>query len=127
MRVPLLMIASIAGLAGCGPQGPSQADIMAGRDGTEGAPPTGQSPAPAGSPDPAIMPQHGLSVVLTGYGDNKISVIRAVMDARPGLGLADAKALVESAPQPVQTGLSAADATALKASLEAAGGSVQIN
>ena len=157
MRVAFLILASVAAIAGCGPQGPSQADIMAGRDGTEEGTPPGQAPlysgdsssnsessststpnaiptpygasgsSTPGGPPPAMTPQYGLSVVLTGYGDRKLSVIQAVMAARPDLGLADAKALVESAPQPIRSGLSAADATALKASLEAAGGSVRIN
>jgi large subunit ribosomal protein L7/L12 len=137
MRVSILFTAFAIALSACGPQGPSDADIMAGNipgenEGTPGPTPIGPQgassapiPVPYGG-DPAMMPQQGLSVVIIGYGDRKISVIQAVRAARPDLGVADAKTLVESAPQTVKSGLSAADATALQASLEAAGATVSI-
>ncbi len=64
-------------------------------------------------------------VVLSAYGENKIGVIKVVRSAT-GLGLKEAKDLVEAAPKPVKTGISKADADKLKAELEAAGAKVEI-
>lgn len=64
-------------------------------------------------------------VVLASHGENKIGVIKVVR-AATGLGLKEAKDLVEAAPKPVKTGLSKADADKLKAELEAAGAKVEI-
>jgi large subunit ribosomal protein L7/L12 len=64
-------------------------------------------------------------VVLDGFGDNKISVIKVVRQAT-GLGLKEAKDLVEGVPSKVKEGLSDADAKKLKAELEAAGATVSI-
>lgn len=65
------------------------------------------------------------SVVLVDIGAQKINVIKAVKNAT-GLGLTEAKALVESAPKPVKEGLIKADAEKLKADLEAAGAKVEL-
>jgi large subunit ribosomal protein L7/L12 len=64
-------------------------------------------------------------VILTGFGDNKIAVIKVVR-AATGLGLKEAKALVEGAPSPLKEGVSKEDAEALKGEVEGAGGSVEI-
>ncbi len=64
-------------------------------------------------------------VVLTSAGDKKINVIKAVREAT-GLGLKEAKALVDGAPAPVKEKISKADAEALKAKLEEAGASVEL-
>jgi len=64
-------------------------------------------------------------VVLTGFGENKIGVIKVVR-AATGLGLKEAKDLVEGVPKPLKTGLSKEDADKLKAEVEAAGGKVEI-
>ena len=64
-------------------------------------------------------------VVLEGFGDNKISVIKVVRQAT-GLGLKEAKDLVEGVPSKIKEGLSEADAKKLKTELEAAGASVSI-
>jgi large subunit ribosomal protein L7/L12 len=64
-------------------------------------------------------------VVLDGFGDNKISVIKVVRQAT-GLGLKEAKDLVEGVPSKVKEGLSDADAKKLKTELEAAGATVSI-
>jgi large subunit ribosomal protein L7/L12 len=64
-------------------------------------------------------------VVLDGFGDNKISVIKVVRQAT-GLGLKEAKDLVEGVPSKIKEGLSEADAKKLKAELEAAGATVSI-
>ena len=64
-------------------------------------------------------------VVLEGFGDNKIAVIKVVREIT-GLGLADAKAVVEAAPKAIKEGVSKADAEALKAKLEEAGATIEI-
>lgn len=64
-------------------------------------------------------------VILAAFGDNKIGVIKVVR-AVTGLGLKEAKDLVEGAPKPVKTGLSKEDADKLKAELEGAGAKVEI-
>jgi len=65
------------------------------------------------------------TVVLEDAGGQKINVIKAVKNAT-GLGLTEAKALVEGAPKPVKEGISKADADKLKADLEAAGAKVSL-
>ena len=64
-------------------------------------------------------------VVLASHGEKKIGVIKVVR-AATGLGLKEAKDLVEAAPKPVKTGISKQDADKLKAELEAAGAKVEI-
>lgn len=64
-------------------------------------------------------------VVLTGFGDNKIPVIKVVRGAT-GLGLKEAKDLVEGVPKPLKEGISKEDAEKLKAEVEAAGGTCEI-
>ena len=64
-------------------------------------------------------------VVLTAAGDKKIAVIKVVREVT-GLGLKDAKALVDGAPKAVKEGVAKADAEALKAKLEEAGASVEL-
>ena len=64
-------------------------------------------------------------VVLTGAGDKKIQVIKVVR-AATGLGLKEAKALVDEAPKPVKEGVEREEADKLKAELEEAGASVEV-
>ncbi len=64
-------------------------------------------------------------VILTGFGDNKIAVIKIVR-AVSGLGLKEAKDLVEAAPKPLKTGLPKADAEKLVKEVEAAGGKAEL-
>src|SRR5881398_2459953 len=66
-----------------------------------------------------------VDVVLTGAGDKKIQVIKVVR-AATGLGLKEAKALVDEAPKPVKEGIDRDEADKLKAQLEEAGGSVEL-
>ena len=66
-----------------------------------------------------------VDVVLTAAGDKKIQVIKAVR-AATGLGLKDAKALVDEAPKPVKEGIDREEADKLKAEIEEAGGSVEL-
>jgi len=65
------------------------------------------------------------TVMLNGAGPNKISVIKEVR-AITGLGLKEAKELVDGAPKPVKEGISKADADKMKAQLEAAGAAVEL-
>lgn len=83
-----------------------------------GGAPTGTTAAPAEE-------QTEFTVVLADAGSQKINVIKAVKNAT-GLGLTEAKALVESAPKPVKENISKADADKLKAELEAAGAKVEV-
>ena len=64
-------------------------------------------------------------VVLASFGDEKIKVIKAVREIT-GLGLADAKAVVEAAPKAIKEGVSKDEANDIKAKLEAAGASVEL-
>ena len=66
-----------------------------------------------------------VDVVLTGAGDKKIQVIKVVR-AATGLGLKEAKALVDEAPKPVKEGIEREEADKLKAELEEAGASVEL-
>jgi large subunit ribosomal protein L7/L12 len=65
-------------------------------------------------------------VILTEVGGNKIGVIKEVRAAVPGLGLAEAKALVESAPKPLKEGATKEEAEEIKKKIEAAGAKVTI-
>jgi large subunit ribosomal protein L7/L12 len=69
--------------------------------------------------------QTAFDVVLTGAGDKKIQVIKVVR-AATGLGLKEAKALVDEAPKPIKEGLERDEADKLKSELEEAGASVEI-
>ena len=66
-----------------------------------------------------------VNVVLTGAGEKKIQVIKAVR-AATGLGLKDAKALVDDAPKPVKEGIDREEAEKLKAEIEEAGGTAEL-
>jgi len=65
-------------------------------------------------------------VILTEMGANKIGVIKEVRGAVPGLGLAEAKALVEGAPKTIKEGVTKAEAEEIKKKIEAAGAKVEI-
>jgi large subunit ribosomal protein L7/L12 len=79
--------------------------------------------AGAGAEKPAEKTE--FDVILTGFGDNKIAVIKIVR-AVSGLGLKEAKDLVEAAPKPLKTGLPKADAEKLVKEVEAAGGKAEL-
>ena len=74
---------------------------------------------------PAEEEASAFDVVLTGAGDKKIQVIKVVR-AATGLGLKEAKALVDEAPGPIKEGLEREEADKLKADLEEAGASVEV-
>ncbi len=80
----------------------------------------------AAAPAEAAEEKTEFNVELTEAGANKIAVIKAVRTVKPGLGLADAKKLVESAPAVIIEGASKEDADKAKAELEKAGAKVTI-
>ena len=79
----------------------------------------------AGDAGPAEEESTTVDVVLTASGDKKIQVIKVVR-AATGLGLKEAKALVDEAPKPVKEGIERDEADKLKSELEEAGGSVEL-
>ena len=83
-------------------------------------------PAAAAGPAEAAEEQTEFNVVITGAGANKIAVIKAVREVAPGLGLADAKKLVESAPSNVLEGGSKRAAEVAKKKLEEAGATIEL-
>ena len=84
--------------------------------------------APAGgAAAPAAAAKDTFDVILASVpADKKIAVIKAVREVKPGLGLAEAKALVEGAPKPVLEGANKADTDAAKKKLEEAGAKVEV-
>jgi large subunit ribosomal protein L7/L12 len=78
-----------------------------------------------GDAAPEAEEQSSFDVILTAAGDKKIQVIKVVR-AATGLGLKEAKALVDEAPKPVKEGVEKEEADKLKADLEEAGGSVEL-
>ena len=81
--------------------------------------------AVAGAAAPAVEEKTEFDVILTGFGDKKLNVIKAVREIT-GLGLKEAKDMVEGCPKPVKEGVSKEDAEKLKGELEAAGATVEI-
>ena len=92
--------------------------------GVSAAAPVAVAAAPAAG-EAAAEEKSEFDVVLEGFGDNKIAVIKAVREIS-GLGLKEAKALVESAPAPVQEGVAKDKAEEMKAALEEAGAAVTL-
>jgi len=85
-------------------------------------------PAAAGGGAPAAPAEEKSTyeVILNEMGVNKIGVIKEVRAAVPGLGLAEAKALVEGAPKTIKEGVTKAEAEEIKKKIEAAGAKVEI-
>jgi len=79
----------------------------------------------AGGAAAAVEEKTEFNVVLTGAGDNKVNVIKAVRTIT-GLGLKEAKDLVDGAPKPVKEGVAKADAEAAKKKLEEAGAKAEL-
>jgi len=85
------------------------------------------APGAAAGAAPAAEAQTTFEVILTSFpADKKIAVIKAVREVKAGLGLAEAKALVEGAPKPVLEGANKADAEAAKKKLEDVGAKVEM-
>ena len=96
--------------------------------GVSAAAPVAAVAAPAAG-GPAAAPAEektSFDVILANAGGNKIAVIKEVRAAVPGLGLADAKALVEGAPKPLKEGVTKEEAEEIKKKVEAAGAKVEI-
>jgi large subunit ribosomal protein L7/L12 len=89
------------------------------------AAPAGGGAAAGGDGGAAEEESSTVNVVLTGAGDKKIQVIKVVR-AATGLGLKEAKALVDEAPKPVKEGIERDEADKLKAELEEAGATVEL-
>ncbi len=102
--------------------------LMEDKLGVKAAAPVAVAAAPAGgggAAEAAEEEQTEFSVVLTGAGDAKINVIKAVREIT-GLGLKEAKDLVDGAPKPVKEGVSKEEAAQVKSKLEEAGASVEV-
>ena len=82
--------------------------------------------AGAGAAPAAAEEKTAFEVILKEMGGNKIGVIKEVRGAVPGLGLAEAKALVEGAPKTIKEGVTKAEAEEIKKKIEAAGAKVEI-
>ncbi len=93
--------------------------------GVSAAAPVAVAAAPAAADTAAAEEQTALSVGRASYGEKKINVIKEVR-ALTGLGLKEAKDLVESAPSAVKEGIEKAEADKIKEQLEAAGATVEI-
>ena len=83
------------------------------------------APGGGGVAAPAAEEKTEFSVILVGVGEKKIQVIKEVR-AITGLGLKEAKDLVDGAPKPVKEGISKAEAAGMKAKLEAVGATVEL-
>ena len=93
--------------------------------GVSAAAPVAVAAAPGAAAAAPAEVKDEFTVVLAGAGDKKINVIKAVREIT-GLGLKEAKDLVEGAPKPVKDGVPKADAEKLKAKLEAEGAKVEL-
>src|SRR5215470_12602585 len=82
--------------------------------------------AGGGAAAPAAEAKTEFDVILTAAGEKKINVIKVVREVVPGLGLKEAKDLVEGAPKPVKQGVTKEEADAIKTKLEAEGAKVEI-
>ena len=93
--------------------------------GVSAAAPVGVVAVAGAAAAPAAEEKTEFDVILTGFGDKKLNVIKAIREIT-GLGLKEAKDLVEGCPKAVKEGVSKDDAEKVKADLEAAGATVEI-
>ena len=84
------------------------------------------APAAGGAAAAPVEEKATFDIILKETGANKIGVIKEVRAAVPGLGLAETKALVESAPKPIKEGVTKQEADEIKKKIEAAGAKVEI-
>lgn len=99
--------------------------VLEDKFGVSAAAPAMMMAAPAAAAGPAAEEKTEFSVELTDAGANKINVIKAVKEVT-GLGLADAKALVDGAPKMIKENIKKEEAEAMKAKIEEAGGKVTL-
>jgi large subunit ribosomal protein L7/L12 len=95
------------------------------RYGVTAAAPVAVAAAAPGAAAPVAEEKTSFDVILTAAGDKKIQVIKVVRELT-GLGLKEAKDLVDGAPKPVKTGISKEESDAMKAKLEEQGAKVEI-
>lgn len=100
-------------------------EAMEEKFGVSAAAPVAAAAAPAGGEAAAAEEQTEFDVVLASFGDNKVGVIKAVRSIT-GLGLKEAKELVEGAPTPVKEGVEKDAAEDIKKQLEEAGATVEV-
>ena len=93
--------------------------------GVSAAAPVAVAAAPAAGAAPAAEEKTEFDVVLKSFGSNKINVIKVVREIT-GLGLKEAKDLVDGAPKPIKEGVSKDDADSIKAKLEEVGAKVEV-
>ena len=93
--------------------------------GVSAAAPVGVVAVAGAAAAPAAEEKTEFDVILTGFGDKKLNVIKVIREIT-GLGLKEAKDMVEGCPKAVKEGVSKEDAEKLKADLEAAGATVEI-
>ncbi len=93
--------------------------------GVSAAAPVAVAAAPTAAPAEAAEEQYEFDVILTSAGEKKINVIKVVRELT-GLGLKEAKALVDEAPNPVKEKVSKEEANEIKAKLEEAGAGVEL-
>ena len=98
---------------------------LEGHWGVSAAAPVAVAAAAGGGGEAAAVEKTSFTVILESAGDKKIQVIKEVR-AVTGLGLKEAKDLVEGAPKPVKEGVSKDEAAKIKAQIEAAGGQVDV-
>ncbi len=98
---------------------------LEGELGVSAAAPMMAAPAAAGPAAAAAVEQDEFTVMLTGSGDKKIQVIKVVRELT-GLGLKEAKDLVDGAPKAVKEGVAKAQAEEMKKKIEEAGGTVEL-
>lgn len=96
------------------------------RFGVSAAAPVAMAAAPAAAGEAAAEEKSSYNVVLTSGGGNKIAAIKAVREVLPELGLKEAKDLVEGAPKPVKENVGKDEAETMKAKLEEAGATVEL-
>jgi len=96
--------------------------------GVSAAAPVAMAAMPAGGDagGAAAEEQTEFDVILTDGGDKKINVIKVVREVVSGLGLKEAKELVESAPKPIKEGVSKEEAEDIQKQIEEAGGAVEL-
>ena len=95
------------------------------RYGVTAAAPVAVAAAPAGAAAAEVEEKTAFDVILSSTGDKKIQVIKVVRELT-GLGLKEAKELVDTAPKPVKTGVSKDEAANMKAKLEEQGAAVEV-
>ena len=93
--------------------------------GVSAAAPVGVVAVASAAAAPAAEEKTEFDVILTGFGDKKLNVIKAVREIT-GLGLKEAKDMVEGCPKPVKEGVAKDEADKIKAALEEAGATVEV-